>query len=92
MNKKFIYRSKDNSMTWKYEKFRGDAAIYAFCPECGFYHNPSQLVQNENGKWTTEVQYQYNFCPMCGEYLYSSENDIDVIWNERSIEELYKNK
>ena len=24
-------------MTWTYEKFKGNGAIYAFCPKCGFY-------------------------------------------------------
>ena len=76
-------------MIWTYEKFRGDAAIYAFCPKCGFHHNPSKMVTDENGKWTSEVQYQYNYCPMCGEHLYDENDAIEVIWNERNIEELY---
>ena len=76
-------------MIWTYEKFRGDAAIYAFCPKCGFHHNPSKMVTDEDGKWTSEVQYQYNYCPMCGERLYDENDAIEVIWNERNIEELY---
>lgn len=79
-------------MVWKYEKFRGDAAIYAFCPKCKFRHNPSQMVTGEDGEWTTEIQYQYNYCPICGEYLHDEnfENSVEVIWNERDIMELYK--
>lgn len=75
-------------MVWKYEKFKGDSAIYAFCPECNFYHNPSEL-NVETMK--VEVNYQYNYCPMCGTYLYNEKaeiNGIDVIWNKRDIEEL----
>ena len=76
-------------MVWKYEKFKGDGAIYAFCPKCGFYHNPSELNIE---KLVCEVKYQYNFCPVCGEYLCDDSSEIDVIWNERDIMELYKNR
>ena len=78
-------------MIWKYERFRGDAAIYAFCPKCEFHHNPSRSVRDENDNWTQEVLYQYNYCPMCGEYLYdeNAENGIEIIWGERDILELY---
>jgi hypothetical protein len=79
-------------MVWKYEKFFGDAAIYAFCPKCKFYHNPSELIADEDGKLTTEIQYQYNYCPICGEYLYDDKSEVDVAWNERDIEELYNIK
>jgi len=79
-------------MVWEYEKFRGDAAIYAFCPKCKFYHNPSRMDMGENGKWTTEIKYQYNYCPICGEYLYNDNKNVDVTWNERDIEELYSIK
>lgn len=79
-------------MVWAYEKFRGDAAIYAFCPKCGFHHNPSRMVTDDEGKWTTEIQYQYNYCPICGEYLNDEnfESGVEVIWNERDIIELYR--
>ena len=33
-------------MVWKYEKFKGDGAIYAFCPKCGFYKG-KQIVETE---------------------------------------------
>lgn len=79
-------------MIWEYERFRGDAAIYAFCPKCGFHHNPSRMVTDEDGKWITEIQYQYNYCPLCGEYLHNEnfENGVEVTWNERDILELYE--
>ncbi len=79
-------------MVWKYEKFRGDAAIYAFCPKCKFHHNPSKLTTDEDGRLTTKIQYQYNYCPICGEFLHDDKEDVDVIWNERDIEELYNIK
>lgn len=79
-------------MVWKYEKFYGDAAIYAFCPKCNFHHNPSRLETDADGKLTSEIQYQYNYCPICGEYLYDDKAVADVVWNERDIEELYNIK
>lgn len=75
-------------MVWKYEKFKHDSAIYAFCPECGFYHCPSKLNVKT---MKVEVQYQYNYCPMCGTYLYNDKAEaegINVTWDERDIEEL----
>lgn len=81
-------------MTWTYEKFRGDAAIYAFCPKCGFHHNPSRM-EMEDGKFTTNILYQYNYCPICGEYLYDKnavDDGFEVTWDERDILELYNLK
>ena len=79
-------------MIWEYEKFRGDAAIYAFCPKCKFRHNPSRVVKNDEGKLSAEIFYQYNYCPICGEYLYDEKAEtelVDIIWNERDVTELY---
>ena len=75
------------NMVWKYEKFKGDAAIYAFCPKCGFHHNPSRL---KPGAFEPEINYQYVYCPMCGEYLFDDSGEADVVWNERDIIELYE--
>ena len=79
-------------MVWQYEKFKGDMAIYAFCPKCNFHHNPSEL---NHAIMECEIQYQYHYCPMCGEYLYNdkAETDgVDITWNERHILELYNIK
>lgn len=73
-------------MVWKYEKFKGDGAIYAFCPKCNFHHNPSEY-NIKTGQ--TDVIYQYNYCPMCAEPLYDENGEIEIIWNERNIAELY---
>lgn len=75
-------------MVWKYEKFKGDVAIYAFCPKYGFYHNPSRITKNKT--FETDVSYQYVYCPMCGEYLFDDSDNVEVIWNKRDITELYK--
>ena len=53
-------------MKWIFEKFKGDMAVYAICPRCGFYHCASSL----NPDMTTTITNQYKLCPMCGEYLY----------------------
>ena len=76
-------------MIWQYEKFKGDMAIYAFCPKCNFHYNPSTF---NTTTMSSEIRYQYNYCPICGEYLYDKEfeNGVEVIWNERDLIELYK--
>lgn len=77
-------------MIWEYEKFKGDMAIYAFCPKCGFHHNPSEFDLETR---ESVIRYQYNYCPICGEYLYddkANENGYEVIWNERDISDLYE--
>ena len=76
-------------MIWEYEKFKGDLAIYAFCPKCNFHHNPSRL---NHDTMECEFRYQYNYCPICGEYLFddkAEEDGYSVTWNERDIIELY---
>ena len=53
-------------MTWIYVKHSRDVAIYALCPKCGFEHNPSHY------NWATGrtiIIRQFNYCPLCGEYL-----------------------
>ena len=74
-------------MTWKYEKFKGDMAIYAFCPKCGFHYNPSQLNPKT---MQAELKIQYHYCPMCSEHLFGDSDTVSVIWNERDIAALYE--
>lgn len=71
-------------MTWVHEKFYGDAAIYAFCPNCNFHHMAGSTLEIEKGIG------QYNYCPMCGEHLYDDNGETEVIWNKRNIEELWE--
>lgn len=59
------------------------------CPKCGFYHNPSRFLSNDKGLYEVQVTYQYNYCPMCGEYLYDDIEHATCVWNERDMEELY---
>ena len=47
------------------------------------------MIKDKNGLWTTEIQYQYNYCPVCGEYLFNNEEVVDVDWDERDVTELY---
>ena len=70
---------------WKYEKFKGDMAIYAICPICNFHHHVGQV---EFGSGDLVIDIQYLFCPACGEFLYNDE-DSDCTYNERSVEDLY---
>lgn len=72
---------------WFFERFKGDAAIYAFCPVCNFRYDPS--VMDENVK--AVIHYVYNYCPNCGEFLYVDANEIKIDRDyERHIIELYK--
>ena len=48
-------------MTWRYEKFKGDMAIYAICPRCNFHYCCGDFLKNQ-------IVAQYTYCPMCGEY------------------------
>lgn len=76
-------------MVWQYEKFKGDGAVYAFCPKCNFRHNPSR---KDFGTFELSISYQYNYCPIYGEYLYDAdaeENGFEVTWDQRDITELY---
>lgn len=72
-------------MTWQYEKFKDDGAIYAICPQCNFRHNPSRF---DAATMQSRVVYQYLYCPMCGAYLYDAKAEtdgIEVKWNEHSL-------
>lgn len=75
-------------MVWKFEKFKGSMSIYSLCPKCGFCHDVSKLNPET---MEIEIKYQYNYCPMCGVYLYddrANTGGVDVTWNERHIEVL----
>ena len=72
---------------WKYERFKGDAAIYALCPKCNFHYDPSRF---NSQTFQTDIVIQYKYCPMCGEYLYDDSENVDATWNERDISELYE--
>lgn len=68
-------------MEWKYEKFIGDAAIYATCGKCGFIYCCSTFVNNRS-----EINRTFLFCPMCGDKATNAECcDVEVVWNEREI-------
>jgi rubredoxin len=71
-------------MKWKFEKFKDNLAIYCICPNCNFIHNTSH-VRND---LSVEIVNQYHYCPMCGENLFTPEEDIDVVWNQRTLSDL----
>jgi len=66
---------------WKFEKYQGDCAIYAECPICK-YEYCAGAVKIETGP---EIYKVYNYCPNCGTYLRSKEEDVHVIWNKRDV-------
>ena len=76
-----------SSKHWVFEKFKGDMAIYAFCPYCNFVYNPSKL----NKDMQPEIKGLYNYCPNCGKYIYIEPDKIKIEQNnKRNIAELYK--
>lgn len=70
-------------MMWIFEKFRGDGAIYAICPKCGFHYASGSTLEMDAGLR------QYRYCPMCGEFLLNPSEEIEVTWNERDMMVLY---
>lgn len=71
-------------MTWIFEKFIGDGAIYALCPDCGFHHMVGSILDMDDG-----IK-QYRYCPLRGKFLFDSRKDVEAVWNERNIEELWE--
>lgn len=72
-------------MHWFIEKFKGDLAIYAFCPKCNFHHSIGDTITNQ--------VFLYWFCPMCGTYLRRKNKNIKIDrYNERDVFELYEEK
>lgn len=67
-------------MEWKYEKFKDNEAIYQVCPKCEFVNMVGSAI-NFDGFVSTG----YNYCPMCGEYLHTEKEEIDIVWNERNL-------
>lgn len=76
-----IIYMENEKLQWKFEKLKGDYAVYAFCPKCDFHHSVGDIH---------EINRQYRYCPMCGEYLYVEGSELEVVWNERDIVELYQ--
>lgn len=71
---------------WIFEKFKGDMAIYAICPKCGYRYSCS----SESDFASIEIDRQFKYCPMCGKYLFDERSEIEVIWNKRDIVALYE--
>ena len=72
-------------MKWYFEKFKGDMAIYAFCPKCGFEHTVSYIDFDMSIK--IDPDKIYNYCPICGikdETNHYEVNRHDIVWNQRS--------
>lgn len=76
-------------MKWKFEKFNGDGAIYAFCPNCNYHYaagGPNPPTQEPR------VDKQFPFCPGCGEFLWCEDDEIEVVKGVRHIKEIFNEK
>jgi len=49
-------------------------------------YEPVEMVTRKTFK--PSITSQYKYCPMCGNYLYDASDEVDVIWNERNMQEL----
>ena len=76
-------------MQWIYEKFKGNMAIYAFCPVCRYSTDQSKFDHHSGNYIITNP---FTFCPMCGEFLYDAGDECNVIWNERDIVEYFEDE
>lgn len=77
-------------MSWKYEKLKGNAAVYAICSKCGFCYSCGGMRSTTNGETETVLDKVYNYCPFCGSYENDDCDYADIIWNERDISELFQ--
>lgn len=64
------YKDITTNGAWEIIRFRGDLALYSFCPYCGHTHPCYKEDRGENGEFLFKVVYapekEYNFCPKCG--------------------------
>lgn len=66
----FEYKNIRKNGHWEVFRWRHDAAIYSFCPFCGYIHCCDKEERNEDGSWGFPIyapEKEFNYCPMCGE-------------------------
>lgn len=73
------YKDITTNGEWEIIRFRGDAAIYSFCPYCGYTHPCYKDERGENSEFTFKIVYapekEYNYCPICGTRMLEELND-----------------
>lgn len=73
------YKDIVTNGAWEVIRFRGDAALYSFCPYCGYTHPCCKEERGENGELTFKIIYapekEYNYCPICGIQMLEELND-----------------
>lgn len=74
-------------LTWKYEKFIGNMAIYTLCPKCDFIYCSGRAPLHKYEK--PKITNLYKYCPFCGEYLYDDTEEVEVTWNEREFLDVF---
>ena len=68
-------------MEWHFEKFIGNTAVYGICPNCHF--NEAFGYLRLDGSGDIKIKKVYNFCPICGKPLKPSNEEVEIVWNER---------
>ena len=71
------YKEITTNGYWQVIRFKGNAALYSFCPYCGYTHpcykNAMEFDSDGNNVGWLKIEYdpekEFNFCPMCGEEM-----------------------
>ena len=73
------YKDIITNGAWEVIRFRGNMALYSFCPYCGHIHSCYKEERGKNGEFLFKVVYapekEYNFCPMCGTQMLEGLNE-----------------
>ena len=73
------YKDIVTNGAWEVIRFRGNMALYSFCPYCGHMHPCYKDERDENGNFTFHIVYapekEYNYCPMCGTQMLGGLNE-----------------
>ena len=51
---------------WEVIRFRGNAALYSFCTNCGYLHPCYKNHLGSNFAIEYAPEKEFNYCPMCG--------------------------
>ena len=71
------YKDVTTNGYWNIVRFRGDAAIYSWCPRCGHVHPCYKEAFNKEGHHSVEYapEMEFIYCPMCGAQMLEEINE-----------------
>lgn len=80
----YEYKDIGKNELWEIIRFKHDAALYSFCPYCGYIHPCYKNIRHSDteesnfsyAKGWDSIEYdpekEFNFCPMCS-FSYAKE-------------------